>query len=128
MNLGGCIVHQVGLPYHWGWKGLVKGDIANDLLALSQEPNVRIMESKALLCNVEAGRRMRGPAALEQLSETMNGAIGGHKSTRDNHGQAAAGTSDDVPSDSVGTRTKNGTKPREARKKKTSRRAQAPSR
>jgi formate dehydrogenase major subunit len=49
----GRTVHQVGLPYHWGYRGLVKGDIANDLVAISQEPNVRIMEAKALVCRVE---------------------------------------------------------------------------
>jgi formate dehydrogenase major subunit len=38
----------------------VKGDIANDLLVISEEPNVRIMETKALLCNVRPGRRDRG--------------------------------------------------------------------
>ena len=27
--------------------------VANDLVAMSEEPNVRIMESKALLCRVE---------------------------------------------------------------------------
>jgi formate dehydrogenase major subunit len=47
----------VGLPYHWGYKGLVEGDVVNDLIALSEEPNVRIMETKALLCNVRPGRR-----------------------------------------------------------------------
>jgi formate dehydrogenase major subunit len=50
-------LHQVGIPYHWGYKGRVKGDIANDLVAISEEPNVRIMESKALVCNIEPGRR-----------------------------------------------------------------------
>jgi len=53
LRLDGRTVHQVGLPYHWGYKGLVKGDAVNDLVALSEEPNVRIMETKALLCNVE---------------------------------------------------------------------------
>src|SRR5262249_38661616 len=47
-------VHQVGLPYHWGYKGIARGAIVNDLLAISQEPNVRIMETKALVCNVKA--------------------------------------------------------------------------
>jgi formate dehydrogenase major subunit len=50
-------LHQVGLPYHWGYKGRVTGDIANDLLAISEEPNVRIMETKALVCNISPGRR-----------------------------------------------------------------------
>lgn len=49
----GRTLHQVGLPYHFGGRGLVRGDVVNDLVAISQEPNVRIMESKALLCRVE---------------------------------------------------------------------------
>lgn len=56
IHLDGQVIHQVGLPYHWGYKGLVKGDVTNDLIALSEEPNVRIMETKALLCNVLAGK------------------------------------------------------------------------
>ena len=50
--IDGRRVHQVGLPYHWGYKGVVKGDVVNDLIAISEEPNVRIMESKGLVCNV----------------------------------------------------------------------------
>lgn len=46
-------IHQVGLPYHWGQRGLVRGDVVNDLLAISEEPNVKIFESKALVCRVE---------------------------------------------------------------------------
>jgi formate dehydrogenase major subunit len=53
MWIDGRRIHQVGLPYHWGHKGVVKGDVVNDLLAISEEPNVRIMETKALVCNVE---------------------------------------------------------------------------
>ena len=52
LTVAGRLLHQVGLPYHWGSRGLVTGDAANDLVALSEEPNVRIMESKALTCNV----------------------------------------------------------------------------
>jgi formate dehydrogenase major subunit len=50
----GRTLHQVGLPYHFGGRGLVKGDVVNDLVAISQEPNVRIMESKALVCSITA--------------------------------------------------------------------------
>jgi formate dehydrogenase major subunit len=64
-------LHQVGLPYHWGYRGLVTGDMANDLLSISEEPNVRIMESKGLLCDVIAGRRARGEQALEQLENHL---------------------------------------------------------
>jgi formate dehydrogenase major subunit len=67
----GRTVHQVGLPYHWGYNGLVKGDSTNDLLVISEEPNVRIMETKALVCDIMPGRRSRGGAALEKLREHM---------------------------------------------------------
>jgi formate dehydrogenase major subunit len=52
LTIQGRIVHQVGLPYHFGNRGLVRGDVVNDLVAISEEPNVRIMESKALVCRV----------------------------------------------------------------------------
>jgi formate dehydrogenase major subunit len=52
LEIDGRTVHQVGLPYHWGYKGVVKGDVVNDLVAISEEPNVRIMETKGLVCNV----------------------------------------------------------------------------
>ena len=57
LRIDGRCVHQVGLPYHWGYRGLVTGDSANDLVAINEEPNVRIMESKALVCNILPGRR-----------------------------------------------------------------------
>lgn len=53
LDIDGRRVHQVGLPYHWGGRGLVTGDVVNDLLAISQEPNVKIFESKGLTCRVE---------------------------------------------------------------------------
>jgi formate dehydrogenase major subunit len=52
LNVQGQVVHQVGLPYHFGNRGLVRGDVVNDLLPISEEPNVKIMESKALVCRV----------------------------------------------------------------------------
>jgi formate dehydrogenase major subunit len=67
LRVDGRTVHQVGLPYHWGPRGLVRGDVANDLVALSEEPNVRIMEAKALVCRVAAGRRPRGSSVLREL-------------------------------------------------------------
>jgi len=54
LTVHGRLVHQVGLPYHFGGRGLVRGDVVNDLVAISEEPNVRIMEAKGLLCNVTA--------------------------------------------------------------------------
>ena len=67
LRIDGHMLHQVGLPYHWGYRGQVTGDVVNDLLAISEEPNVRIMETKALLCNVIPGRRARGREALQEL-------------------------------------------------------------
>jgi formate dehydrogenase major subunit len=67
VRVAGRTIHQVGLPYHWGSNGLVKGDVVNDLLPISEEPNVRIMETKALLCDIRPGRRPRGKKALEEL-------------------------------------------------------------
>jgi formate dehydrogenase major subunit len=52
IHVDGRQLHQVGLPYHFGGNGLVTGDVPNDLVAMSEEPNVRIMESKALVCRV----------------------------------------------------------------------------
>ena len=71
LHIDGRTVHQVGLPYHWGYRGNVTGDIVNDLLVISEEPNVRIMETKALLCNVVPGRRARKEKALQQLNSYL---------------------------------------------------------
>ena len=71
----GRTVHQVGLPYHWGYNGLATGDVTNDLLAISEEPNVRIMETKALVCDVVAGRRGSGPQAINQWKSHMKEAV-----------------------------------------------------
>lgn len=59
LRLKGRIIHQIGLPYHWGSKGLVRGDSANDLISFVADPNVSIQESKALTGNIVAGRRKR---------------------------------------------------------------------
>jgi len=53
----GRVVHQVGLPYHWGSRGLTKGGSANDLAHMTLDPNVHIQEVKALTCDIRPGRR-----------------------------------------------------------------------
>jgi formate dehydrogenase major subunit len=45
-------VHHVGLPWHWGYKGVSTGDVANNLSALVADPNVTIHEAKVFVCNV----------------------------------------------------------------------------
>jgi formate dehydrogenase major subunit len=52
-TIDGRVVHQVGMPWHWGYEGLVKGDIVNELTPLVADPNVTIHEGKAFVCNVE---------------------------------------------------------------------------
>jgi len=67
----GRIVHQVGLPYHWGYSGSVQGDVVNDLLAISQEPNVRIMETKALVCDIVPVSNHDEDVAVVQSAEHL---------------------------------------------------------
>jgi formate dehydrogenase major subunit len=59
LTIDGRRVHQVGLPYHWGARGIATGDAANDLFGLALDPNVHIQEVKAATCDVRPGRRPR---------------------------------------------------------------------
>jgi formate dehydrogenase major subunit len=61
LQVAGRTLHQICLPWHFGTyasneQGVV-GDAANDLVAISGDPNVSIHESKAFRCQVRAGRR-----------------------------------------------------------------------
>jgi len=60
LKLNGRIIHQIGMPYHWGSAGLVRGDSANELFPFVADPNVSIMETKAISVAIEPGRRSRG--------------------------------------------------------------------
>jgi formate dehydrogenase major subunit len=71
----GRTVHQVGLPYHWGSRGLSRGDSANDLFHLALDPNVHIQEVKAATCDIRPGRRPRG-RALTALLDAYRARIG----------------------------------------------------
>lgn len=55
LQVDGRTIHQVGMPWHWGWEGLVTGDVVNELSALVGDPNVSIHEGKAFVCNIERG-------------------------------------------------------------------------
>jgi formate dehydrogenase major subunit len=54
-RIAGKWVHQVGMPWHWGYKGVVTGDVVNDLAALVGDPNVTIHEAKVFVCKIEKG-------------------------------------------------------------------------
>jgi formate dehydrogenase major subunit len=60
LRVGDHLIEQVGLPYHWGGKGEVTGDSANDLVNLTLDPNVHIQD-KVGTCDIRPGRRPRGP-------------------------------------------------------------------
>ncbi len=60
LRVQGRVVHQVGLPYHWGENGITSGDAANELLSIVLDPNVHIQESKVASCDIRPGRRPRG--------------------------------------------------------------------
>jgi len=69
VKAGGRTVHQVGLPYHWGQRGLVTGGAANDLAHMALDPNVHIQEVKGFTCDIRPGRRPRGPKLAEFMAD-----------------------------------------------------------
>src|SRR5579875_2615908 len=56
LRVNGKTIHQIGLPFHWGFQGKVRGSITNDLAHMVLEPNVSIEEAKAFMCDVRPGR------------------------------------------------------------------------
>jgi formate dehydrogenase major subunit len=69
VRMDGRAVHQVGLPYHWGTRGLTTGGSANDLTHMALDPNVHIQEVKALSCDIQAGRRPKGRALTRFVAD-----------------------------------------------------------
>jgi formate dehydrogenase major subunit len=53
LRIDGKTVHQVGIPWHWGYMGVVTGDAGNDLTSMVGDPNVSMHEGKSFVCNVE---------------------------------------------------------------------------
>ncbi len=53
-KIGGTIVHEVGIPWHFGWRWPESGteESANLLTPSTGDPNTRIPESKAFMVNV----------------------------------------------------------------------------
>jgi formate dehydrogenase major subunit len=53
-KIGGAMVHQVGLPWHYGWRMPTSGleESANLLTPAAGDPNTRIPETKAFMVNV----------------------------------------------------------------------------
>src|SRR5215831_7725036 len=76
VEIAGRVQHQVGLPYHWGSRGLTKGDAANDLAHMALDPNAYIQESKAFTCDIRPGRRPRGARLPQFVAEVRARALG----------------------------------------------------
>ncbi len=65
----GRTVHQIGLPFHWGYAGASVGGNANDLTSVLADPNVSMHEAKTFTCQVEPGR-LAGPVARPTVPPT----------------------------------------------------------
>ncbi len=52
LQVNGQVIPEVGLPWHWGYMGLVKGDSANLLTPYIGDANTTIPEYKAFLVNI----------------------------------------------------------------------------
>ena len=55
-TISGRTVHQVGMPWVYGWEGYARGDIANVLLAITGDANTSIHSTKAVTCSLRPGR------------------------------------------------------------------------
>ena len=58
-EIAGRRIHQIGMPWHYGWAGFATGDVANALTAVVGDPNTSMHENKALTCALRKGRFMR---------------------------------------------------------------------
>ena len=65
-TINGQTVHEIGIPWHWGYQGLASGDVTNDISALVGDPNVSIHEGKVFSCDLRAGHRSAPAPELHQ--------------------------------------------------------------
>ncbi len=52
LQVDGKVVHEIGMPWHWGYAGIAKGDSANILTPHVGDANTMIPEYKAFLVNL----------------------------------------------------------------------------
>ncbi len=52
MTIDGKTVHEIGMPWHYGWQGVATGAIANELTPHVGDANTMIPEYKAFLVDV----------------------------------------------------------------------------
>jgi formate dehydrogenase major subunit len=61
-DIDGHRIYQIGMPWHFGYKGYATGAIANELSSVVGDPNTSIHEGKALTCALRKGRLEQEPA------------------------------------------------------------------
>jgi formate dehydrogenase major subunit len=54
--IDGKRVHQIGMPWVFGWDGYAHGAVANVLLGIYGDPNTSIHTTKAITCSLRKGR------------------------------------------------------------------------
>ena len=64
LKIDGRELHQIALPWHWGFTGEVKGDSTNDLFGIALYPTVLILESMVGTCEGRRGRPPRRPSTV----------------------------------------------------------------
>ena len=69
LSVNGKRLHQIGMPFHWGWAGETVGAGANDLTSISADPNVSMHEAKSFTVNIRAGRLAEHPRATPLTAE-----------------------------------------------------------
>ena len=52
-QIDGRCMFQLGIPWHFGWKGFATGDVANHLTSIAMDPNCMIHEGKVLTCGLK---------------------------------------------------------------------------
>ncbi len=81
LRVDGRVVHQIGMPYHWGPNGYARGDAVNELSSMALDPSSHIQEVKAFTVDIRPGRRPRGPAARSARCASTASAPGSPRST-----------------------------------------------
>jgi formate dehydrogenase major subunit len=66
LTVNGRTLHQIGIPFHWGFAAETPGSIANDLTSIVADPNVSMHEAKAFTVNVKSGR-LQDHGTVEKL-------------------------------------------------------------
>ena len=61
LHIEGQLIHQIGIPFQWGYAGETVGSSVNDLIAMSADANVSMHETKVFACQIRAGRAQNQP-------------------------------------------------------------------